>query len=193
MSDKQMVYLCKIWQRRISLHANKVGRKKHGQCVQTPPQKNIIPNFVVLDSSLFCYFHMQFMSKFCYIKKKVSSLQLLLADTVRGSCPGWSQSPWTKLLLLSLLSTACCQHSLLLKCQSNHIILLMKLFQWLSIAVASKCQKPLKWLSRPSVSISQWRCKAMKLSFCKFLQGVFAMTMSGILLHLGSRAWLRND
>lgn len=33
----------------------------------------------------------------------------------------------------------------------------------------------------------------MKLSFCKFLQGVSAMTMSGILLHLGSRAPLLND
>ena len=56
-----------------------------------------------------------------------------------------------------------------------------------------KCPKPSKWLSRPSVSISQWRCKAMKLSFCKFLQGVSAMTMSGILLHLESRAPLLND
>ena len=56
MSDKQMVYLCKIWQCTISLHANKEGEKNHGQCVQTPPQKTLIPDFVILDPSFFIIF-----------------------------------------------------------------------------------------------------------------------------------------
>ena len=137
MSDKQMVYLCKIWQCTISLHANKEGEKNHGQCVQTPPQKTLIPDFVILDPSFFIIFTCNSSANSTTYKKKknVCSFQPLLTDTVRGSCPGWSQSPWTKLLHLPFPSTACCQHSLLLKRQSNHIILLMELFQWLSIAV----------------------------------------------------------